>query len=157
MIFLLSTCCLKSVRSHRDTSLLSEGQLFGDTGLWAGKVLYRAAPAVRKDLGFEVSFEGLSLFTNLFETQTQILIMRYMTQRFIKVLVAQVFAYRSLCKFAERKHPLNFIFISQNGLQWIQVYLFSIFLSVRFFSRFLFKSWPACNAVYTSLLFHSCH
>ena len=92
-----------------------------------------------KDFGFEVSFEGLSLFTYLFETLTQILIMRYMTQRFIKVVVAHVCAYRSLCKFAERKHPLNFIFISQNGLQWIQVYLFSIFLSVRLFPAFFLK------------------
>ena len=118
--------------------MLREGQLFGDSGLWAGKGLYRATPAVRKDLGFEVSFEGLSLFTYLFEALTQILIMRYMTQRFIEVFFAQVCVYQSLCKFAERKHPLNFIFISQWSPMNTGIFVYHLPLSPSF-SRFLFK------------------
>lgn len=126
--------CYRIFRSHSETSLLSEGfRPMCREGSLSCNICWG------KDLSFEVSFKGLSQFTYLFETLTQILLMRYMTQRFIKVVVAHVCAYRSLCKFAERKHPLNFIFISQNGLQWIQVYLFTIFLSVRLFPAFFLK------------------
>jgi hypothetical protein len=52
-----------------DEGLQNLGQLSGAQGLWAGRDLYRATPAVTRDLIFLVSSEGPPLSVISYDTQ----------------------------------------------------------------------------------------